>query len=183
MKTRFVQIVNDGTVADFSAQGLNFAYLSPAEQEQVDLLQKATAWQVRCFTTGTFYHDEYGDYDLTDEESFRTLAGMTSLSQKQKLAGLIGDIIVENGQIVGIVIWSGQVTNRYGKIELVPIDPASFTWPSHAIGPSKGELLVEFSVLFTNGTTLGTCQTKHTEWESRGIRHTTTTWSLVKAES
>lgn len=122
MAHRFVTPVKEG--ADYTACGVGFKYIDLAEEEASKIIREVCKYEVVQTETEHYSHDEYGDYDYVTEVNRFNLAEMRSLSEKIWARDqAAGDIIVENGELVGIAFFTGFTDYRnLEELGIIPIE-------------------------------------------------------------
>lgn len=98
MNAKFVSVIGNPMVADFTRFKKHFKYLTLTPDEEASLAEKAARWELYCTIDTDVSHDEYGDYSL--DTKYDTT----------RLTDFHGEIIVKDGRIVGVI-------NSYGIIK------------------------------------------------------------------
>ena len=123
MATRFVNFA-DINSADYVIDGYGFCYVDLSAEEAAAVMQVATQYKVVKREVEHYSHEDMGDYTYVTEVATYELDKVKSVSEKIWLEKEgAGDIIVSNGQFVGVVFFTG-FTDYRGKEEngFVPLE-------------------------------------------------------------
>lgn len=183
MPARFVYPVATPTENSFTAQGIHFEYLTLDPDTEARLRLEANDWQIDTTIATEISHDEYGDHFGGTRQHSRRLTEINTLSKPVSFLYASGDIIVEEGRVVGVVIYTGKDTDRYGYKEVTPInaDPY-YHLEKWMIRPSEGEVVPDFTIFYTDGRVLGNATGYYTAWDSREIEYHTIKFALTRAD-
>lgn len=183
MPARFITAVPNPTANSFTAQGIHFEYLTLDPDTEARLIAEANGWQIDTTISTEISHDEYGDHSGGTRSRSRRLTEINTLSKPVSFLYASGDIIVEDGRVVGVVVYTGRDTDRYGYKEVTPINADPYyhleTW---MIRPSKGEVVPDFTIFYIDGTVKGNAVGHYTAWDSREIEYHTIKFSLSRAD-
>ena len=115
MNAKFVSVIGNPAVADFTRFNKHFKYLTLTPEQESALTEKAARWELYCTIDTEVSHDEFGDYDL--DTKYDTT----------RLTDFHGEIIVKDGRIVGVI-------NSYGIIKPnQKLVRQSESWESRAV--------------------------------------------------
>ena len=181
MAIRFVKPVGAEEHADFDCEGRRLAYFTP--ENEAEILAEVSLWRIKQTTDKNVDHDEYGDYFAGTNTRNVDISSINGLSETISYSAPAGEIIVEDGHFVGIIIYVGRNTDRYGYHATVPInsDPHyHIEWPM--MRPDGGEVRHGYAILYTDGTTVGTPESEYVSWDDRQVDYFTHTFALIRAE-
>ena len=183
MSARFVRVAADTASAAFVAQGIAFEYFTPDPATEEALLAEAQGWRIKYVTEEKIDHDEYGDHSAGLKVDYRSLTEVASLSDQISYYFPAADMIVDDGHLVGVAVYVGKNTDRYGYYATIPIaaDPYYGLAPN-LIRPSNGEVVHSFCLLYTDGRIVGDNHAYYTSWEDREVHYYTHTYSIIKAD-
>lgn len=91
MNGKFVKIIGNKMIADYTAHKKHFKYLTPTPEEETALVAEAKKWAVYHIEETKVSHDEFGDYNI-DTKHHTT-----------RLDDYHGDIIIKDGRVWGVV--------------------------------------------------------------------------------
>jgi hypothetical protein len=182
MAARFVMEVDATYEGAFAACGKHFAYLSPDEETATALYQEASKWYVARERSGVVDHDDYGEYDIDPTVKRLTADSVGSLSEPRGIYDDAFDILLCEGRVAGFIVYTGKDTDRYGFQNPAPIyAKADYDIPPHFFRPDPREVVIDFSILYVDGRTLGKCKKSFSIWDDRQNKYYHDAFTLEKA--
>ena len=104
MRAKFVTIIGNAMVADYTMFNKHFKYLSLTPEEEQAVIAEAEKWAVLCEIETDVSYDEFGDYSLDTKKDIT------------RLTDSYGDVIVRDGKIWGVVVNNHGIVKKGGKL-------------------------------------------------------------------
>ena len=162
MAHRFVTPTKEG--ADYTVDGVGFKYLVLSEEEADKIMREAAKYKVIKEEVERYSHDEYGDYESVEEVMHYEFADMRSLSEKIWLRSQgAGDIIVENGEFMGVVFFTGFTD--YRELEELGVVPLEHLYSREKL---TCYVSVEVSILLKKITDVQAYRSTVAQWAENG---------------
>ncbi len=104
MRAKFVTIIGNAMVADYTMFNKHFKYLDFTLEEEQALIAEAEKWAVLREIETNVSYDEFGDYSLDTKKDIT------------RLTDYYGDVIVRDGKIWGVIVNNHGIVKKGGKL-------------------------------------------------------------------
>ena len=180
--SRFVTEVKNPGENSFVAAGKYFEYVTLSPDVEAAVIAEAEGWEAVNLFEEEIENDDYGTSTFRTHEYTKKVTEMQSLSEEMASYSFpAGDILVEDGKFVGVILYCGENTNRYGPQTITPLtaDPY-YGIPPKYIRPDEGEVRHGFGIFYTDGRIEGVCRGGFVSWCSGGNEYEEYVYCLRK---